>query len=71
MQSVGAAGLFVFTGVVHLFLCLYLLQRRLRRGRAKAWEQAAFSDALTASHTTSQVYEHEMSHPDRVVEDTS
>jgi MFS family permease len=62
MQLLGAAGLFAFTGVVHLFLCVYLLQRRLRRARAEAGGQVAFSEALTASHTTSQVYEQEMAH---------
>jgi hypothetical protein len=60
MQFFGAAGLFVFTGAVHLLLALYLLQRRLRRSRASAEEHAAFADALKASHTTSQVYEQEI-----------
>jgi len=59
MYWLGSAGLFAFTGVVHLVLCAYLLQRRLRRGRARAEEQVAFTEALTASHTTSQVYETE------------
>jgi MFS family permease len=71
MHFLGPAGLFAFTGVIHLLLCVYLLQRRLRRGRARAEEQAAFSDALTASHTTSQIYEHEISHSDASAKITS
>lgn len=59
MHWLGSAGLFAFTGAVHLVLCGYLLQRRLRRGRARAEEQVAFTEALTAAHTTSQVYETE------------
>jgi len=61
MDLFGPPGLFAFTGAVHVLLCLYLLQRRLRRSKAVAVEQGAFSDALTASHTTSQVYEQEVS----------
>jgi len=61
MRYLGPAGLFLFTGFVHAVLCVYLLQRRLRRSPAEAGEQAAFADALTASHTTSRVYEHEIS----------
>ena len=61
MDLFGPPGLFAFTGAVHVLLCLYLLQRRLRRSKAVAGEQGAFSDALTASHTTSQVYEQEVS----------
>jgi MFS family permease len=60
MYWLGSAGLFAFTGVVHLLLCVYLLQRRLRRGTVGAAEHVAFADALTASRTTSQVYEAEM-----------
>jgi MFS family permease len=59
MHWLGSAGLFAFTGTVHVVLCGYLLQRRLRRGKARAEEQVAFTEALTAAHTTSQVYETE------------
>ena len=60
MHWLGSAGLFAFTGVVHLLLCVYLLQRRLRRGKVDTDEHGAFAAALTASHTTSQVYEKEL-----------
>lgn len=59
MQLAGPAGLFGFTGAIHLLLFGYLLQRRLRRSQAGAEEQVAFSEALTAAHTSSQVYEQE------------
>jgi MFS family permease len=59
MYWLGSVGLFAFTGAVHVVLCAYLLQRRLRRGKARAEAQVAFTEALTASHTTSQVYETE------------
>lgn len=58
MQLMGGAGLFVFTGAVHTILFVYLLVRRYRR--APADDQSAFAEALTASHTSSQVYEHEI-----------
>lgn len=60
MQLLGPTGLYAFTGLVHLCLLAYLLVRRLRRSQAAAEEQTAFSEALTAAHTHSQVYEHEV-----------
>lgn len=60
MYWMGSSGLFAFTGAVHVLLFVYLLQRRLRRRTADAADQVSFADALTASHTTSQVYEAEL-----------
>ena len=60
MNWLGSAGLFGFTGAVHLLLFIYLLQRRLRRETADTEEHVSFADALKASRTTSQVYETEM-----------
>lgn len=60
MQLLGPAGLYLFTGSVHVLLLGYLFLRRLRREAAPAEEQQAFADALTAAHTRSQVYEQEM-----------
>jgi uncharacterized membrane protein YfcA len=59
MQLLGPAGLYFFTGVVHVFLCVYLAVRRLRRRQTPPDEQHAFAAALAAAHTSSQVYEHE------------
>ncbi len=60
MQVIGPAGLYAFTGAIHLALLGYLFVRRYRRSPAAAEEQIAFTEALTAAHTTSQVYEHEV-----------
>lgn len=60
MNWLGSAGLFGFTGAVHLLLFIYLLQRRLRRETADTEEHVSFADALKAARTTSQVYETEM-----------
>lgn len=60
MQALGAVGLYAFTGTIHLAMFVYLFVRRYRRSRAAAEEQIAFTEALTAAHTASQVYEHEV-----------
>ncbi|HNP65438.1 MAG TPA: MFS transporter [Woeseiaceae bacterium] len=54
------AGLFVFTGVIHLLLALYLVQRISRRESPSAEHHIEFRDALTAVATVSQVYEEEI-----------
>jgi MFS family permease len=59
MQAMGATGLYAFTGAIHLILLVYLFVRRYQRKPAAAEEQIAFTDALTAANTRSQVYEHE------------
>ena len=61
MEMAGPAGLYLYTGLIHLLLCIYLLVRRLRRRQRPLEEQHAFADALTAAHTQSQVYEQEIS----------
>lgn len=60
MEFLGPAGLFFFTGIVHVLLCVYLAVRRLRRRQAPPEEQHAFAAALTAAHTSSQVFEREL-----------
>ena len=60
MQLAGPTGLFGYTGAIHVLLFGYLLMRRLRRSQAEAEEQVAFTEALTAAHTSSQVYEQEV-----------
>lgn len=60
MQILGPAGLYVFTGLIHVVLLIYLFVRRLRRNPAPPEEQHTFTEALTASHTRSQVYEQEV-----------
>ncbi|MEX0976449.1 MAG: MFS transporter [Woeseia sp.] len=60
MQISGPAGLYAFTGAIHVLLLVYLFLRRLRRSPAPPEEQQAFAEALTASHTRSQVYEKDL-----------
>lgn len=60
MQVMGAGGLYAFTGAIHAALLVYLFVRRYRRSPAAAEEQVAFAEALTAAHTSSSVYEHEV-----------
>lgn len=61
MHYLGGTGLYVFTGCIHLMLALYLVVRRLRRKRAQRAEALpGFTEAWTAAHTRSQVFEHEL-----------
>ncbi|MGH8193401.1 MAG: MFS transporter [Woeseiaceae bacterium] len=60
MYTLGTAGLYVFTGLIHVILLVYLFVRRYRRKAAAPGEQIAFSEALTAATTRSQVFEHEV-----------
>ncbi|MCH9004413.1 MAG: MFS transporter [Proteobacteria bacterium] len=55
-----AAGLFAFTGITHVILSLYLLQRMVRRASSPAEQHIDFRDALTTAVTASQVYEEEI-----------
>ena len=60
MTLTSAAGLYVFTGVAHLALAIFLLVRMLRRQSAPEEHHIAFADALATAHTASQVYEEEI-----------
>jgi MFS family permease len=62
MTAVGYKGLYLLTGVVHLGLAGYVLQRIFRREAVPAEQHIAFADALTAAHTASHVYEEEIMH---------
>jgi MFS family permease len=55
MQAIGARGLYAFTGSIHIILVVYLFIRRFRRSPAAEAEQVAFTEALTAAHTHTQV----------------
>lgn len=55
MQAIGAPGLYAFTGAIHIILLVYLFIRRFRRSPAAEAEQVAFTEALTAAHTHTQV----------------
>ena len=60
MTLVGASGLYLFTGAVHVFLAGYVAMRCFRRGPAPADQHITFSDALATTYTASQVYEEEI-----------
>lgn len=55
-----AAGLYAFTGIVHLSLVAFVGYRMLRRESAPDEAHMAFGDALATAHTASQVYEEEI-----------
>jgi hypothetical protein len=62
MTWTNAAGMFAFTGVVHLCLAAFVTLRMLRRESAPDAAHMAFGDALATAHTASQVYEEEIQH---------
>jgi len=62
MTWTSAAGLYGFTGIVHLGLAAFVLYRMLRRESAPDEAHMAFGDALASAHTASQVYQEEMQH---------
>jgi MFS family permease len=56
----GGMGLYVWTGVVHLVLGMYMVQRVFRHESAPTEQHIAYSDALATAQTASQVYEEEI-----------
>ncbi len=62
MTWTNAAGMFAFTGIVHLCLAAFVTYRMLRRESAPDEAHIAFGDALATAHTASQVYEEEIHH---------
>ncbi|MBT8090044.1 MAG: MFS transporter [Gammaproteobacteria bacterium] len=59
MTMQGTGSLFLFTALVHIALVAYVMIRFLRR-RTQAKQQIAFSDALSAAQTASQVFEEDI-----------
>ena len=53
------SGLFVFTGIMHLLLAIYLSYRIIRRDSSPTNDHISYNDALAATYTASQVYEYE------------
>ncbi len=60
MTFIGAPGLYLFSGAVHVFLAGYVAVRCFRREPAPDDQHIAFSDALAATYTVSHVYEEEI-----------
>ena len=52
-------GLYLATGVAHLLLAFYALQRTVRLESTPSEQHIPFGDALATAHTASQVYEEE------------
>ena len=57
MAYTKSSGLFVFTGITHLILSIYLSTRVAYRESKPSEEHIPFNDALNATHTASQFYE--------------
>jgi len=65
MMTLGSPGsLFLFTGVIHLLLAIYVITRRFIRPQPPMAEHKPFSEALASTQTKSQVYEDELEKAD-------
>jgi MFS family permease len=60
MSFGGPTGLYAMTGMGHLLLAVYVLQRIFRRESAPEEQHIAFGDALATAYSASQVYEEEI-----------
>ena len=59
MNWQGSAALFLFTGIVHVLLIIFVVIRFLLE-RNEAQQPVHFGDALSAAQTASQVFEETM-----------
>ncbi len=59
ISQTGGIGLYVWTGIVHAILALYVLIRVIRRESVPLEQHIAFGDALATAQTASQIYEEE------------
>lgn len=58
MMALGNPGfLFIFTGIVHMLLAIYVITRILIRTQPAEADHTAFGDALASTQTRSQIYE--------------
>jgi MFS family permease len=70
MTLSGGSALFVFSGVIHLALAIYVITRIFRRESVPTEHHISFGDALATAHTASQVYDEEIQyHADEEEED--
>jgi MFS family permease len=70
MTVSGGSALFVFSGVIHLALAIYVITRIFRRESVPTEHHISFGDALATAHTASQVYDEEIQyHADEEEED--
>lgn len=59
MTTVGDAGLFIYTGIIHILIAAYIGFRVTRRHSAPVEMHVDYNESVLAAHTTSQVYEEE------------
>lgn len=65
MMTLGSPGsLFLFTGIIHLLLAIYVVTRRFIRPQPPLAEHKPFAEALASTQTRSQVYEDELEKAD-------
>jgi len=65
MMTLGSPGsLFLFTGMIHLLLAIYVVTRRFIRPQPPMAEHKPFAEALASTQTKSQVYEDELERAD-------
>jgi len=65
MMTFGSPGsLFLFTGIIHVLLAIYVITRRFIRPQPPMAEHRPFSEALASTQTKSQVYEDELEKAD-------
>ena len=61
MMTYGSPGyLFLFTGIVHLLLAIYVISRLFFRSQPAVVDHKPFSEALASTQTRSQIYEDEL-----------
>lgn len=60
MSVTGPSGLYIFAASAHIAMSIYVGHRMLQRTSLSAEQHCSFSDALTATHTASHVYEEEI-----------
>jgi MFS family permease len=65
LMTFGSAGyLFLFTGIVHLLLAIYVVTRRFIRPQPAGFDHKPFSEALASTQTKSQIFEDELERAD-------
>lgn len=57
MSAAGPAGLYIFSGVIHLTLFGFIVSRAIKRPPVPTEQQGDFSDAMTSAYTASPTLE--------------
>lgn len=59
MTLMGDSVLYLYTAIIHVLVCVFVMVRQQRRAQAPLEQHVPFTEALTAVQTASQVYEEE------------